>query len=136
MGNKEEFQDLYVETMDFFKESIEYLTHIDDEIKNQSKLLKALDEIPDCDSETRNILNKIYQDLNAINIKMRRIRKEKEAKKQKLDPYFKVFDYPSKEYIQTIIELNDLLKKHQPVIGKQILKCFNYLNDRGVEIVL
>ena len=81
-------------------------------------------------------LNTIYSKLNAINKKMRLIRKEKEAKKQRLDPYFKLFDFPNEEYIQTIIELNNLLKKHQPVIGKQIIKCLNYLNDRGIDIVL
>ena len=136
MGNKEEFTNLYAVAMAEFKQNIEYLQNVEDEINQQKEMLKTLNAIDECDDYTREKLNIIYSKLNAINKKMRLIRKEKEAKKQRLDPYFKLFDFPNEEYIQTIIELNNLLKKHQPVIGKQIIKCLNYLNDRGIDIVL
>ena len=136
MGNKEEFNDLYALTMAEFKENIAYLESIEEQIKEQAGVLKALDAIPECDEDTRVILNEVYKKLNAINKNIRKIRQEKEVKKQKLDPYFRVFGISHDEYIQLIIELNDLIKKYQPIVGKQIMKCFNYLNDRGIDIVL
>lgn len=136
MGNKEEFKELYKNTMEEFKNNIAYLENIDKEIKQYASVLKDLDAIPECDEDTRKKLNDVYQKLNNINKKFRKIRKEKEAKKQRLDPYFRVFDIPQSEYVETIIELNTLLKKYQPIIGKQIMKCLNYLNDRGIEITL
>ncbi len=136
MGNKEEFQELYSSTMVEFQENIAYLESVENQIKDYASMLKALDAIPECDEETREKLNEVYSSLNAINKKLRSIRKEKEAKKEKLDPYFKVFDFSQKEYVKIIIELNGLLKKYQPMVGKQIMKCLNYLNDRGIEITL
>ena len=59
MGNKEEFHDLYVETMNEFKKNIAYLESVNEEIKKHANLLKALDEIPDCDNDTRAILNRL-----------------------------------------------------------------------------
>ena len=136
MGNKEEFKELYSNTMMEFKENITYLESVESEIKEYASILKALDSIPACDEETRKKLNEVYTALNEINKKLRNIRKNKELRKQKLDPYFKVFDFSQKEYVEIIIELNALLKKYQPMVGKQIMKCFNYLNDRGIEIIL
>lgn len=136
MGNKEEFANLYAVAMAEFKQNIEYLQNVEEEINEYRGMLKALDAIEECDDYTRQKLNEVYSKLNAINKKMRSIRKEKESKKQRLDPYFKLFDFPNEEYIQTIINLNNLLKRHEPIIGKQIIKCLNYLNDRGIDIVL
>ena len=136
MGNKEEFKELYSQAMEEFKNNISYLQNVEQEIKEYSIMLKALDAIPECDEETREKLNEVYFALNGINKTLRNMRKNKEMKKEKLDPYFKVFNFSQKEYVETIIELNSLLKKYQPMIGKQIMKCFNYLNDRGIEITL
>ena len=136
MGNKEEFKELYSQAMEEFKNNISYLQNVEQEIKEYSSMLKALDAIPECDEETREKLNEVYFALNGINKTLRNMRKNKEMKKEKLDPYFKVFNFSQKEYVETIIELNSLLKKYQPMIGKQIMKCFNYLNDRGIEITL
>ena len=38
MGNKEEFHDLYVETMNEFKKNIAYLESVNEEIKKHANL--------------------------------------------------------------------------------------------------
>ena len=136
MGNKEEFNDLYASTMSDFKQYISYLESVDEQIKEPKSVLDDLSSIPECDDETRKILNDIFDKFININKTIRNIRKEKETKKQKLDPYFRVFGIDQTEYIQTIIELNHLIKKCKPEVGKQIMKCLDYLNDRGIDIVL
>ena len=136
MGNREEFNDLYASTMADFKQYIEYLESVDEQIKEPKSVLVALSSIPECDDDTREILNNVYKKFSKINKTIREIREQKEVKKQKLDPYFRVFGIDQTEYIQTIIELNHLIKKCKPEVGKQIMKCLNYLEDRGIEVVL